>query len=268
MKYLFLISAFLVSGAYASPPEITRTIPPTIRETVRPRVQIAQPDPASTAGNVPPADGPMCSLGEEYAGPWPTHFAVLMAEPATEGESRMVETQVQKCFRGHTKDADPFLVLALYRYEEDVGVPAEARGIFGAIWCTENALRMRSPRTGGPIRGDWEGGWSGAHGPFQLHSWAQDSDKCGLTPPPDCKKNDCFKEGGRDDLFASAACWWSRVLFRLETPFVQSLKCKNPWPLAEALVANQGKYGADGCKAKSQHWVELQRWRKLVTVDK
>ncbi len=260
---MFLVlSVMLASAAYGE-------APPVIGDVVRPGVVRGpvlttprhSPDEAAEAQ---PVDGPQCG-GDTVQllepGP-PTLLGVLIEDPVTDDERVEVEMQMKRCWRGQAREADPFLILALYRYEETLGVPAHARGILGAIWCSEAVFRMHSSRIPTlPIRGDWEGGWAGAHGPFQLHRWAEDSDKCGLVSPPSCKKNDCFQLGGRDDLFASAHCWWQRVEARVESDFVKSLRCKDPYPLAEALVSNQGKYGHLGCKARSTHWVELKRWK-------
>jgi len=247
---IFLFVSFFVAGIlFASEPAppviqgIRRLTPPASIPPTLP----ASPLPASPH-HARPGDGPMCQLPiqEPYDGPWPTIAAVLSMEPATLEERVEVHTQMHQCSRGLTKAADPFLILAFYRYEAILGVPDEVRGILGATWCVESAFRTKSSRVDGPIRGDWRDGYAGAYGPFQLHSWAESPIKCGLS------------EGGRDDLFAAAACYWSRILVRKET--VRT--CRNPWPRSEALVANQGKYAALGCKAASEHWKELQRWRK------
>ena len=224
--------------------------PPPLIAPVKFPAKLAPVAAPSRPKDTAPADGGMCAAPIEDHEP-ATLLGVLLEQPADEGESTEVAMQMQRCWRGQTKAADPFLVLALYRYEETLGVPPHARGILGAIWCGESAFRTKSSRIDGPIRGDWRDGYSGAWGPFQLHSWAEnDPDKCRLV------------EGGRDDLFASAACWWSRVEARLDSDFVRALKCRDPYPLAEALVANQGVYAALGCKARSTHWAELERWRR------
>lgn len=174
-----------------------------------------------------------------------TLLGALLEEPANEEESLTVSRQVETCFRGRTRDADPFMLLALHRFERDLGATP---GILAAVWCGEAALRLTYQ--GKPIRGDYLDGYAGAWGPLQLHSWAEDRDKCGLTTD------------GRDDLFASAACWWSRVLVRASSDFVTRLHCKDPFPLAEAMVSDQGKYAAAGCRARSEHWTQLGLWGK------
>ena len=260
---MFLLCVMLAPTAYGeAPPMIGDVIRPGVVRGPGAAAPRRQDDGAKQAESV---DGLQCGggIGQRIVEPEPpTLLGVLIEDPMTESERAEVEMQMRRCWRGETRAADPFLILALYRYEETLGVPEHARGILGAIWCSEAAFRMRSSRVPTlPIRGDWEGGWAGAHGPFQLHSWAEDSDKCGLVSPPSCKKNNCYQEGGRDDLFAAAHCWWQRVEARVQSDFVRSLRCRDPYPLAEALVSNQGKYGHLGCKARSTHWVELERWK-------
>ena len=158
-----------------------------------------------------------------------------------------VERQVVTCSRQPGRKADVWGLLALYRLEEQLGVPEEARGILGAIYCVEAGAMA------GERRGDWRDGVARAHGPMQLHSWAYRL--CGLT------------DGARDDLEASARCYWSRVALRHAEMAQGNGPCKPSWSVAEALVANAPRYAALGCAAKSAHWramehtVELEGWR-------
>jgi hypothetical protein len=182
--------------------------------------------------------GGVCEMPE---GPSPDLLGVLLEEPATEHERQEVETQVERCLRDVRQVADPWLVLGLYRYEEVLGVPDEARGILGAVWCVEAAMRSQAA-DGGAIRGDIRDGRAMAHGPVQMWPWMREW--CGLT------------DGGVDDLWASMACYWRRVEDRLG----KAKGCAEPWRVAEALTANGPRYQSHGCKAESSHWRELMRW--------
>lgn len=177
-----------------------------------------------------------------------THYASLLQDPATELEERTVLAQITACPRGGVdRVADPFHVLALLRLESDLGVPEEASGILSAVWCIEAAMRLES-YDGSDIRGDPRGLKKMAHGPMQL--WPRVRSLCGLT------------DGGADDLFASATCYWQRVAVRQEST---SLKCKsNSWQVAEALVANAPKYAGSGCAAESAHWRVLNAVKQTL----
>lgn len=175
-------------------------------------------------------------------GPSPTLLGVLTEELPTEAERQVVETQIARCKRDVVTVADPWLVLAVYRYEELIGVPDEARGILGAVWCMEAAMRTQSA-DGEAIRGDWQDGRAMAHGPAQLWPWHRAW--CGLT------------EAGADDVLAALGCYWQRVVDR----HPKASRCADAWRVAEALTANGPKYQHHGCKAESKHWRELMRWR-------
>jgi hypothetical protein len=173
-----------------------------------------------------------------------SHIGVLLQEPPSEEERSFVETQIDRCKRDVRSVADPFLVLAVIRLEGELGVPEEARGILGSVWCMEAAMRVEG-REGGPVRGDFHGGTAMAHGPAQLWPWHRDW--CGLT------------DGGADDLVASLTCYWQRVVDRREK---RALGCPDSWRVGEALAANGPRYKSHGCKAKSSHWKELERWQE------
>lgn len=177
-----------------------------------------------------------------------THYVSLLQDPATELEERTVLAQIAACPRGGVdRVADPFYVLALLRLESDLGVPEEASGILSAVWCIEAAMRLES-YDGSDIRGDPRGLKKMAHGPMQL--WPRMRSLCGLT------------DGGADDLFASATCYWQRVAVRQEST---SQKCKNnSWQVAEALVANTPKYARNGCAAESAHWRVLNAVKQTL----
>lgn len=218
--------------------------PPPIIEPMRSSPQSESSSPQSARGAPPnprelPPIGGMCEMP---SGPSPTMLGVLLEEPATEYERQVVETQIDRCVRDVRTVADPWLVLGLYRFEEVLGVPEEARGILGAVWCIEAAMRIEAAG-GGAIRGDIRDGQAMAHGPVQMWPWMREW--CGLT------------DAGVDDLWASMACYWQRVEDRMG----KASGCAEPWRVAEALTANGMRYQHHGCKAESSHWRELERWR-------
>lgn len=195
--------------------------------------------------------GPVC---EQPAlpvglGPPPTLLGLLLEDPITDLERSRVYAQIEQCKRNTVKTADPFMVLALLRYEETLGIPEDMRGILGATWCIEAALRTESAR-GGPVRGDPRNGVSMASGPFQLWPWQRKW--CGFG-------HGLSENGGADNLFAAAQCYWGRVADRYDAR-VAGAGCKRPWVVAEALGANGPKYLPYGCSAESKHHQELKRW--------
>lgn len=175
-------------------------------------------------------------------GPFPDHLGLLMSEVPTPEESEIVSRQINLCRRDVETVADPYLVLAVLRLEDQLGVPPEARGILASVWCIEASMKMEG-RNGGPIRGDYHHGVARAHGPAQL--WAWHRNWCGLT------------EGGADDLVASLTCYWQRAVDRREK---RALDCEHSWRVGEALAANGPRYKRQGCKAKSVHWEEMESW--------
>lgn len=225
---LLLAALALVQMARAEPPPL---IAPIQRAVV----------PAEPAINPEPLpDGPMC---EGYSAvpvpldpPLPSRLGVLLEAPISDAERIEVETQIERCARSVGKVADPWLVLALYRLESDLGVPPEALGILGATWCWESAMRT-SPRSGDVGR---------SHGAFQMQDWLWEW---------------CGARGPTMDVLDAATCYWSRVADRFES---KGRRCpeRARWRVSEALTANGPKYASHGCKAESLHWEELQRWRK------
>ena len=179
-------------------------------------------------------------------GPVPDRTGVLLQDPPTDEERRMIEIQLEHCKRDVRGVADPFLMLAVLRFEEEIGVPDEARGILNAVWCIEAAMKLED-KDGGPIRGDWHGGHANAHGPAQLWSWHRNW--CGLA------------EGGADDLYASLGCYWQRAEDRREK---RAMGCIDTWRVGEALAANGIKYKPHGCKAQSSHWKEMKKWHRIL----
>jgi hypothetical protein len=177
-------------------------------------------------------------------GPWPNEEGALLEAPPTPQESREVARQIARCLRSVGAVADPWKVLALWRLEAVLGVPHEARGILGATWCVEGAMRDEAP-AGGPIRGDLLDGEPLAYGPLQGHWWLWEW--CGL------------RTSAADDLLVAARCYWARVEDRHAR---LAGRCgKDGWRVAEALTANGPKYQLYGCEAESAHWRELMTWR-------
>lgn len=175
-------------------------------------------------------------------GPFPDHLGLLMSEVPTPQESQLVSRQIETCRRDVETVADPYLVLAVLRLEQELGVPLEARGILASVWCIEAAMRVEAHK-GGPIRGDYHNGVARAHGPAQL--WAWHRNWCGLT------------DEGADDLVSALTCYWQRVVDRREK---RALDCEHSWRVGEALAANGPRYKKLGCKAKSVHWEEMENW--------
>ena len=160
-------------------------------------------------------------------------------------------TQIEKCSRSVRRVADPFMVLAVYRLEADLGVPDSARGILGAAWCWEAAMRTK-PRAGDEGR---------SYGPFQMMGWFWN--RCGLPMNDNVMYN----------LPVAATCYMSLVQH-----FLDDGKCPGDFARAQAMAANGKRYGAIGlgtaaafkdpakkqaayCSVRSKHWAELERWK-------
>lgn len=172
-------------------------------------------------------------------------ISVSYFPPSVEDVAR-VEQMIQLCDGASKTATNPYDVLRLLLLERDLGVPDEASGILVASWCHEAGLRLQD-RDGGPLRGDWRNGVAMAHGPFQLWPWHRAW--CGLA------------KGGADDLIASATCYWRRIADRYE---IRTAGCSDRWRVAEALAANGPRYKHWGCKARSKHWLLLERWRAPI----
>lgn len=182
-------------------------------------------------------DGGMC----RYDYVVPDESGSVIYEEMTDTERMVVDRQITMCSRSVTRTADPWMVLALYRYEETLGVPEEARGILGAVWCWEGAMYTDSER----LRGDWVDGSPTSFGPFQMQRWMLA--RCDMDM------------AAADELWPAASCYWRRVV-ELE----QDGKCPGNWARAQAMTANGMKYKHHGCKAQSLHWKELQRWNEIA----
>ncbi len=228
LYWLALVSLLGVIGRCADEPaHASEGSPPIILPVPRATHERWFLHPSTEARpHASPADGPMCM-----------EPLLVGEEEISEVERKAVERQIAACSRKPGRHADVWGLLALLRLEEQFGVPAEAHGILGAIVCIESAARQ------GVHRGDWRDGVARAHGPLQLHGWAEPV--CGL------------RVGGRDDLEAGARCYWSRVEARAATV----AHCADRWRVAEALVANAPRYSRWRCRAASAHWREMEAWR-------
>lgn len=234
--------AWLMVARAESPPMIDTSNLRVRTQTIDvPRPTPETPTADTTDRSPPPA--PSCDLP---TGPWPSEEGALLEAPITVDERNQVALQIARCSRSVHRVADPWRVLALYRLEKQLGVPDDLRGIFGAIWCIEGAMRSEAS-AGGPIRGDLdERGRAMALGPFQGHGWLWKW--CGLDVE------------AADDLYQAARCYWSRVADRYAA---LAGRCgKKDWRVAEALTANGRKYAPEGCKAVSGHVRELDGWRQ------
>lgn len=179
----------------------------------------------------------------------PVTLDELLWEPATELELRIVDHQLSSCSRGAAKSARHDLVLALWRLEGHLGVPREARGLLGAIWCWETGFSAAPP----------VGDNGRSHGPLQMMGWFWNwcghpiSSKAGAFLPRRSL------ERTTHDVLLAATCFWRRVEY-----FLADGACPgNVWR-AEAMTAHAPKYKGAGCGAESLHAIELTRWKTLA----
>jgi len=167
----------------------------------------------------------------------PTQVGLLTVEPATLDERTAIYHQVNSCHRmkgakDPWKYANPYLLLALYRLEPELGIPEANRGILAASWCWEAGFRDK-PRAGDEGR---------SYGPYQQQAWFWDW--CGASAPT-------------YDIVEASACFWSRAEY-----YLADGKCPpGSYSRAEAMSANGVKYKNYGCKAESLHWKEWERWQ-------
>ena len=251
---LVLASCAWSTALAESPPMIDTSNLGRGDTTRKPRPEPLRPTPnsndtdAETTTDRSPPTALSCDLP---TGPWPSEEGTLLENPITMEERNEVALQIAHCSRSVHLVADPWRVLALYRLEDQLGVPDELRGIFGAIWCIEGGMRSVSS-SGGPIRGDLdERGRAMALGPFQGHAWLWQW--CGLDPE------------AADDLFLAARCYWSRVADRHAN--LEGRCGKKGWVVAEALTANGRKYAPEACQAESGHVRELKSWRQWEKIQ-
>ncbi len=215
---------YLLLAAFSAPPPIIEDAPRR-RSDIIVHVELQR------------EDGPMCvepEMSPDFLG------SILFDEPSV-AERILIERQLTLCKRDVWRTADPWLALALLRYEETLGVPAGARGILGAVWCWEGAMYSDPER----LRGDWRNGSPTSFGPFQMQTWMFERCRMPLS--------------AADDLFSAASCYWRRVA-ELEADG----KCPGNWARAEAMTANGRKYQSQGCRARSLHWKELERWKAVA----
>ena len=202
--------------------------------------------PTSKPWVEPPA-GQLCDDANDGIEPIaPDALGLLLEGGPNEDEARMVETAIDGCRQTNRRVADPWLVLALLRIEQDMELP---RGILSATWCREASMRTEMSR-GGPIRGDWRGGHPSSFGSFQLQRWFHDW--CGISISQ------------ADDLITAARCYASRILVML--PKATTLCHDAAWPMAEAMTANAPRYRwgkglRNPCLVKSEHWKIWESWQ-------
>lgn len=164
-------------------------------------------------------------------------LALLVAQPATEAESRFVERIIDDCPTASRGFIDPFDVLALLRLENDFGVPANARGILPAWACLEAGFRS-----------DAVGDRGAAVGVMQLHeSW--------LSVLVTGRPGQRVMVDWRRDIYASAVA----LIVGIERQMKAARQCRDPWRVAEAIVARP-PHRLD-CAAETAHWKLASRWR-------
>lgn len=248
-----LAAAFAVMlGVMSGPAWASSDPPPLIGEVLRPRAPGADSAPSASAGVAAghPADGPMC-VADKSTQILPDRMGVLLENPASEGERRLVNKALEACgrLRGPVHlVADPFEVLALFRLERDLGVPERARGLLVGAWCVETAMRA-TPSQGEAFLGDWRDGRALASGSFQLHEnvW---SGTCGGT------------DEAPHDLLWAASCWWAHVLQAQEKARrVSGCRDRDILRVAEAAAASPSRYGFR-CDSKSGHWAMMEAMRR------
>lgn len=232
-RWFLLLSLVAVSFHVCS----ARAAPPVIGDVPRFEGHDEREEAAETteAVQAPHAEGegPMCGPQLPIEPDPPTMFGLLTYEAITDEERTQVYKQIKLCARYVHTSADPWRVLAIYRFEEDLGVPKHLRGFLGAIVCWETAFKP-NPRVGDVGR---------SFGPLQMMGWLWNW--CGGDPT--------------DDVFDAARCYWSRVEYKRNE---LGKRCKRPWVVAEALTANGPRYKHKGCAAESRHHEELARWKR------
>lgn len=224
-------------------------IPPPIGEVTKPQgaTRSRVVEELRDTRHAEAADGPMCGgeVWDDFEPP--TQLGVLLQAPASEREYRQVESAIRACasLRGPVHAvADPFLVLALFRLEREVGAPP---GIFAGTYCVEVSMRA-TPRQGIRFLGDYWNGKPLASGPFQLHEGVWRG-VCGGT------------EEAPHDILWAAGCYWQNVLKAAEkAERLGHCRARDRLHVAEAAASNVGKYGWR-CDAKSAHWRVMEAMR-------
>lgn len=212
--------------------------------------------PASARPIIPPVildflpDGGQCKA-EDPAHPTPDEVWSLLQEPATDAERRDVEVVLDGCPRASRDHIDPWRVLALLRFEDVLGVPAESRLLLAGVACWESAFA--------PAR-DLYGDRGKARGPFQLHwAWAA---YCmdGKTWRTPSEWRAVMAQGDfRGSLAFSARCWvaaTNRALAKAEP-------CGSAaFVVAEAIVSRL-PHPLD-CSAETHHARLARGWRAAL----
>lgn len=179
---------------------------------------------------------PSVELGEEV--PAPSLMTLLLVDPPSDSERALLYASMQQCYayRGATlRTTDPWKLLALLRWAEDLGAP---RGLFLATVCVESSQRAK-PAVGRQFLGDIRAGVARAYGPFQMHEnvWRG---TCGGTPDKP------------HDLLWAAGCYWAEVQ-RMLRKVERLTTCTEPVRVAEASAANWRRYKFR-CESMSEHW--------------
>jgi len=243
------------------------TEPPPIISDI-PRFKVTRPIAGKVSVStikthwIQPPDGPMC---REPSSPiQPENGEPLWYDPATEDENKEVQFQIMNCWRGKgiktgvNNVTDPFVVLQVLRLEKDYSIPEEYRGIIGAAWCWEAAMRIK------PKPGD-EGH---SHGPFQMQEWFWWTCRLPMT----------------DSVIFNIPVAMSCYMGMLDK-FLNDNTCPGNWARAEAMAANAPKYGSISrgrasfikepkkkreayCSVKSLHWDELERWQAIKNLSR
>lgn len=220
-------------------------IPPLILERPQSADTIDMPPMVieASAGHAEPMDGPMCSHESEFGldeASVPSLMTLLLEEPPSEAERDMIERSVRACgeLRGGVEQiADPWRLLAVLRYGDDLGAP---HGFFLGALCVESAMRAR-PSRGDRFLGDWRDGKPRASGPLQLHENVWSGTCGGRADDP-------------HDLLWAMGCYWTEVQ-RVTAKAAKRSKCKPDelQRVGEAAAANVRVYGFR-CDSMSYHW--------------
>jgi len=246
MKFvLFVLAVFWSTSALGTPPDTVKEKAAGVQSTAHIPPPIITPisrTPVHAERIVP--DGPMCQAPDFSDLPPPTHLGVLLQEPPTQSERALISGAKRACsgFRGDvSQSANPFLLLALVRLEDELGAPP---GLFVSTYCIEVSMRETS-RSGGPHFGDYRNGTPLASGPFQLHEgvWSK---VCGGT------------SDAPHDILWAATCYWANVLRVLETGKVDHCRPGDRLRVAEAAASNVRKYGLR-CNSASAHWRTMEQ---------
>lgn len=172
-----------------------------------------------------------------------TLLARLLADPPTELERLQIATAIAECRRKPSvEQVDLSMMLALLRWEEEIGVPDRIRGIMLSTWCWEASYQSKK------VRGDYRDGKPTSFGPFQMQPWF--TSFCGV------------KLSDLDDVLLAARCYWEKV-----EDAAGKTSCYDPIMWGQAMTANPRKYRPQGCEARSWHWREYIRWNFPLSLE-